>query len=393
MANVVAMTGNEAVGTAMMQINPDVVAAFPITPQTELMHKFADYVADGEVDTELVLVESEHSAMSAAVGASSAGARVMTATSANGFALMWEIVYIAASLRLPIVMPLVNRALSGNINIHCDHSDSMGGRDSGWIQIFSENAQEAYDNTIQAVRIAEHKDVLLPVMPTLDGFILSHTAEVVELLDREKVADFIGTYNPLHPLLDTDNPVTYGPLDLQDFYFEHKRSQIEAMNHAKGVILEVAEEFEKTFGRKYGLFEEYHMDDAEVAIIVLGSTAGTAKHTIDELRKEGIKAGLIKIRVFRPFPYQELIKALENVKVIATLDRSVTFGGFGNPVFTEVRSALYDSDNRPEVIDYIYGLGGRDINVAQIRSVYEDMLRVIETGNVENRINYIGLRE
>lgn len=393
MANIVAMTGNEAVGTAMMQINPDVVAAFPITPQTELMHKFADYVADGEVDTELVLVESEHSAMSAAVGASSAGARVMTATSANGFALMWEIVYIAASLRLPIVMPLVNRALSGNINIHCDHSDSMGGRDSGWIQIFSENAQEAYDNTIQAVRIAEHKDVLLPVMPTLDGFILSHTAEVVELLDREKVADFIGTYSPLHPLLDTDNPVTYGPLDLQDFYFEHKRSQIEAMSNAKGVILEVAEEFEKKFGRKYDLFEEYHMDDADIAIIVLGSTAGTAKHTVDELRKEGIKAGLIKIRVFRPFPYQELIKALENVKVIATLDRSVTFGGFGNPVFTEVRSALYECDHRPEVIDYIYGLGGRDINVAQIRSVYEDMLRVIETGNVENRINYIGLRE
>ena len=283
MSKVVALAGNEAAAEAMRQINPDVVAAYPITPQTELMHTFAQFHADGLVDTELVLVESEHSAMSATVGASAAGARAMTATSANGLALMWEIVYITASLRLPVVMPVINRALSGPINIHCDHSDTMGCRDSGWIQLFSESAQEAYDNTIVAVRVAEHKDVLLPVMVTLDGFILSHTVERVEILEDDLIRNFVGSYIPNQTLLNVDKPITIGPLDLQDYYFEHKRQEIEAENHALDVINEISTEYAKLSGRHYDLLELYKMDDAERAVIVMGSTAGTAKVAVDQL--------------------------------------------------------------------------------------------------------------
>ncbi len=392
MGRIVALTGNEAAGTAMIQLRPDVVAAFPITPQTELMHKFAEAVADGEVDTEFVLVESEHSAMSAAIGASAAGARVMTATSANGFALMWEVVYIAASNRLPIVMTLVNRALSAPINIHCDHSDSMGGRDTGWIQIHSENSQEVYDNLIQGVKIAENRDVLLPVMVTSDGFILSHTLERMEILDVQQVQDFVGGYNPEHTLLDIDHPVTFGPLDLPDYYFEHKRQQVLAMEQARGVILEVGKEFKGLSGRDYGLFEEYQMEGAEVAIIALGSTAGTVKETVDSLRAEGENVGLIKLRVFRPFPKEELSEALRDIKVLAVFDRSHSFGGFGGPLFTEIRSALYGSDLSFEVLNYIYGLGGRNISIGEIKGVFSDLKKVAGTGEVKERINYLGVR-
>ncbi len=393
MGKIVALTGNDAAGTAMVQIKPDVVAAFPITPQTELMHKFADAVADGEVDTEFVLVESEHSAMSAAVGAAAAGARVMTATSANGFALMWEIVYIAASNRLPIVMTLVNRALSAPINIHCDHSDSMGGRDAGWIQIHSENSQEVYDNLIQGVKIAENKDVLLPVMVTSDGFILSHTLERMEILDEEDVHRFVGEYKPAHTLLDVDHPVTFGPLDLPDYYFEHKRQQVLAMEEARRVILEVGKEFEKLSGRGYGFLEEYQMEGAERAIVALGSTAGTVKQVVDALRERGERVGLIKLRVFRPFPKEELLEALREVKVVAIFDRSHSFGSFGGPLFTEVRSVLYGSDISVEVLNYIYGLGGRNISLEEIEGVFSDLQGVIERGGVKERINYLGVRE
>ncbi len=392
MGKIVALTGNEAAGTAMIQIRPDVVAAFPITPQTELMHKFAEAVADGDVDTEFVSVESEHSAMSAAIGASAAGARVMTATSANGFALMWEVVYIAASNRLPIVMTLVNRALSAPINIHCDHSDSMGGRDTGWIQIHSENSQEVYDNLIQGVKIAENRDVLLPVMVTSDGFILSHTLERMEILDNQGVQDFVGEYKPEHFLLDIDHPVTFGPLDLPDYYFEHKRQQVLAMEQAKGVILEVGKEFKKLSGRDYWLFEEYQMEGAEVAIIALGSTAGTVKETVDALRERGEKVGLIKLRVFRPFPKEELIEALKGIKALAVFDRSHSFGGFGGPLFSEIRSALYGSDLSFEVLNYIYGLGGRNISLKEIEGVFSDLKEVVRTGKVRERINYLGVR-
>ncbi|NVM04347.1 MAG: pyruvate ferredoxin oxidoreductase [Candidatus Helarchaeota archaeon] len=393
MGNIVALNGNDAVGTAMKQINPDVVAAFPITPQTELMHKFADFVANGEVDTEFVLVESEHSAMSAVIGASASGARAMTATSACGFALMWEVLYVAASCRLPIVMAVVNRALSANINIHCDHSDTMGGRDTGWIQIYSENTQEAYDNTIQAVRIAENPNLLLPVMITLDGFILSHTTETLNMLDDKDVRDWIGEYNPKHSLLDIKNPITVGPLDLQDYYFEHKRQQAEIINNSYDVIVEVGKEYGKLTGREYGLFEEYMMEDAEIVAIVLGSTAGTTKEAVDILREEGIKAGMIKLRVFRPFPYKELKEVLSNLKVISVLDRCISFGAYGGPVFNEIKAALYGIGDPPEIINYIYGLGGRDISIEEIKSVYYDMKKISEGGKVKEYVNYLGVRE
>ncbi|KGG80929.1 pyruvate ferredoxin oxidoreductase [Caloranaerobacter azorensis H53214] len=388
------LSGNEAVATAMKQINPDVVAAFPITPSTEVPQYFSQFVANGSVDTEFVAVESEHSAMSACVGASAAGARVMTATSANGLALMWEILYIAASSRLPIVMPVINRALSGPINIHNDHSDSMGARDSGWIQLYSEDNQEAYDNIIQAIRIAEHKDVRLPVMVCMDGFIVSHSVENIELLETEKVKEFVGEYDPgLDTLLNPEQPVAMGPLDLPPHYFEHKRQQAEAMKNAKKVILEIAKEFEALTGRKYGLFEEYKMEDAEVAIVVLNSTAGTAKEVVDELREKGVKAGLVKIRVFRPFPVEELREALKHVKAVAVMDKADSFSAAGGPVFVETRAALYDAETRPAMISYIYGLGGRDVKTDDIMKVYEDLLEIVKTGEVKSVYNYLGVRE
>lgn len=387
-----AMAGNEAGAEAMRQINPDVAAVFPITPQTELMHAFAQFVADGVVDTELITVESEHSAMSATVGASAAGARAMTATSANGLALMWEIVYITASLRLPIVMPVVNRALSGPINIHCDHSDTMGCRDSGWIQLFSENSQEVYDNMIQAVRIAEHPDVQLPVMVTLDGFIISHAIEILETLEDKDVKDFVGEYKPRVSLLNTQKPITIGPLDLQDYYIEHKRQQTQAMKNAKKVVMDIGQEFGKKFERPYEYFESYMLEDAEVAMVVLGSTAGTAKAVVNEMRKEGHKVGLLKIRMFRPFPAEEIASALKNVKAVAVMDRSDSFGAMGGPVFTEVRAALCDMPQKPLTKNYIYGLGGRDINTYDIKDIFMDTINIAKTGKVDVLSRYFGVR-
>jgi len=391
--NTVAITGNDATAYAIKQINPDVMAAYPITPQTALVQKFSEYVADGLVKTEFVTVESEHSAMSACVGAAAAGGRVMTATAANGLALMFEIVYIAASSKLPIVMPVVNRALSGPINIHCDHSDSMATRDSGWIQLYSENAQEAYDNTIQAIRIAENMKVRLPVMVMFDGFITSHGIEMVDFLDDEVVRNFVGDYQPNNPLLDPEKPLTYGPLDLYDYYFEHKRQQAEDIKNSKPIILDVAKEFEKISGRPYGLFESYQLEDAEIAIVALSSTAGTTKEVVDEMRAKGKKVGLLKPRVFRPFPYQEIAKALSHLKAVAILDRSDSFGAFGGPLFTEIRSAMMEFGKIPENIDIIYGLGGRDINQQDIEGVYNQLDAIAKSGKVKERIQYLGVRE
>jgi len=390
-----ALTGNDAIATAMRQINPDVVAAYPITPQTSTVQKFADFVSDGLVDTEFVTVESEHSAMSACVGASTAGARVMTATSANGLALMWEILYIAASNRCPIVMSLVNRALSAPINIHCDHSDVMGMRDSGWIILFSENGQEAYDNLIQAVRISEHPDVLLPVAVCQDGFITSHGMERVEIYDDEDVKAFVGEYRPQWSLLDLEHPKTYGPLDFYDYYYEHKRQQVEAMEHAHRVILEVAEEFNRKFNRSYGLFAPYRLDDAEVAVVVVNSTAGTAKIVVDRLRDEGLKVGLLKLRVFRPFPARELASALSHLKAVAVMDRSISFGAMDNagPLFLELAAALALHGVQVPLADYVFGLGGRDILPGEIERIYRDTLKAAETGLVERRVTYLSVRE
>jgi pyruvate ferredoxin oxidoreductase alpha subunit len=390
-----ALAGNEAIATAMRQINPDVVAAYPITPQTSTVQTFADFVANGLVDTEFVTVESEHSAMSACVGASAAGARVMTATASNGLALMWEILYIAASNRCPIVMSLVNRALSGPINIHCDHADVMGMRDSGWIILLSEDGQEAYDNLIQAVRIGEHAGVLLPVAVCQDGFITSHSMERVEIYDDADVAAIVGEYHPQWPLLDLENPKTYGPLDFYDYYYEHKRQQIEAMENAQEVILEVAAEFNEKFSRNYGLFDSYRLENAEVAVVVANSTAGTAKIVVDQLQEDGVKAGLLKPRVFRPFPGKELADALGHVKAVAVLDRSVSFGAMNNagPLFLELVAALTVHGVQVPVADYVYGLGGRDILPYEIEAVYREMLRVAERGQVERSVTFLGVRE
>ena len=388
------MSGNEAIAVAMKQINPDVVAAFPITPSTEVPQYFSTFVADGAVDTEFVAVESEHSAMSACVGAQAAGARAMTATSANGLALMWEILYIAACSRLPIVLACVNRTLSGPLNIHNDHSDSMGARDSGWIQIYSENNQEAYDNLLMAHRIGEHPDVMLPVMICQDGFITSHAIENIELVEDDKVKAFVGEYKPEQYLLNKSNPISVGPLDHFTHCFEHKRQQSEAMKNAKKVILEVSEAFAKMTGRKYGLFEEYKTEDADVVAVILNSTAGTAKYVVDQMRAQGKKVGLIKPRVFRPFPVDEMAAALSKFKAIAVMDKADSFNAAGGPLFTDITSALYAKGVfAPKVVNYIYGLGGRDVKADDIEFVYNEILNIAGTGKVESVFNYLGVRE
>ena len=386
------LSGNEAAATAMKQINPDVVAAFPITPSTEIPQYFSTFVSNGAVDTEFVAVESEHSAMSACIGAEAAGARAMTATSANGLSLMWEMIYIASSLRLPIVMSLVNRAVSGPLNIHNDHSDAMGVRDSGWIMLFSENNQEAYDNLIMAHQIAENKDVLLPLMVCQDGFITSHSIENIELIEDEKVKEFVGKYKPEHYLLNAKEPMAIGPLDLQAYLFEHKYQQAEAMKKAKDVILKVSKDFEELTGRKYSFFEEYRLDDAEFAIVCMNSTAGTVKAVVDELRAKGIKAGLLKIRVFRPFPADEVANALGHLKAVAILDKADSLNAIGGALFEDVTSSMYVNGKNVPAINYIYGIGGRDTTTKDIHTVYTDLQEVANSGKVENPYRYLSVR-
>ena len=387
----VGLTGNAAVAYAMKQVNPDVFPAYPITPSTAVVEDFASYVADGEVDSEFITVESEHSAMSACIGASAAGARVMTATSAQGLALMWEMLYIASGLRLPIVMADVNRALAAPINIHCDHSDTMGARDSGWIQLYAETVQEAYDNTFMAVRIAEHAKVRLPAMVCFDGFITSHAIENISLIDDKDIKEFVGPYKAENPMLDTDNPVSYGAMTLPDCYIDFKYEQSQAMIRAKDAAIEVMKEFSKKFGREYGLFETYRLEDADSAIVILNSAAGTTKVAIDEMRKKGKKVGLLRPRVFRPFPWQEIAEALKGVKAVAILDRADSMNAFGGPLFNEVRSAMYDLDKRPKIFGRTYGLGGRDYGVKDATAVCEEVSRVAETGKIETLLKYITL--
>ena len=386
------LSGNEATAIAMRQINPDVVAAFPITPSTEIPQYFSTFVANGDVDTEFVAVESEHSAMSATIGAEAAGARAMTATSANGLSLMWEMIYIASSLRLPIVMALVNRAVSGPLNIHNDHSDAMGVRDAGWIMLFSENNQEAYDNMLMAHRIAEHKDVLLPLMVCQDGFITSHSIENIQLENDEDVKKFVGQYKPEHYLLNRDEPIAVGPLDLQAYLFEHKAQQAEAMKKAKEVIKEVSEEFAEWTGRKYEFFEKYKLDDAEIAIVCMNSTAGTTKAVVDRLREQGIKAGLLKIRMYRPFPAEEIAEVLSHLKAVAVLDKADSLNAAGGALFEDVTSAMYVNKKQVPMVNYVYGIGGRDTTEKQLESVYTDLAEIVKTGEIGDPYRYLGLR-
>lgn len=387
------LSGNEAVAIALRQVNPDVMAAFPITPSTEIPQYFSAYVANGQVDTEFVPVESEHSAMSACMGSEAAGARTVTATSSAGLAYMFEVLYVAASCRLPIVMQVVNRALTGPININCDHSDSMGARDAGWIQIYSENNQEAYDNAIQAFLIGEHPDVQLPVMVCQDGFITSHAVENIQLIEDEKVKAFVGTYKPSQALLRKGEPLAMGAYATPAYYMEHKRAQVQGMINAKKVALEVAEKFEAISGRKYGLFEAYRLDDADVAMVVINSAAGTGKDAVDALRAKGVKAGLLKIRLFRPFPASEIAEALKNVKAVAIMDRAESFSGNGGPLGAEVRAALFEAGSTAKAINYIYGLGGRDVRVEDLMSAFEGAAEVAKSGSNDAPYRYLSVRE
>lgn len=385
------LSGNEAVAIAMRQINPGVVAAFPITPSTEVPQYFASFVNDGLVDTEFIPVESEHSAMSASIAASAAGVRTMTATSSNGLSYMYEMLYIASMSRTPVILNCVNRTVSGPLNIHCDHGDSMGARDSGWIQVYSETNQEAYDNLIIGTKVAEDPLVMLPFMNCYDGFITSHSVENIELIDDKDVKAFVGEYEPEHALLK--DSCAFGPFDSQLYYFEHKRLQAEGMKNAKAALIKYSKEFEKLTGRKYNLFEEYKLDDAEIALVIIGSSAGTAKYVANQLREKGIKAGVLKIRAFRPFPFDEIGAALKHLKAIAVMDKCTSLNDAGGPLFLEVRSALFDQPERPVTINYLYGLGGRDVKADDLESVYMDLLKIVETGKTGDVHRYLGLVE
>ena len=387
------LSGNEAIATAMRQIDPDVFAMFPITPSTEIPQYFAGYVAEGKVNTEFICVESEHSSLSACLGAEAAGARAVTATSSAGLSYMNEVLYVAASSRLPVVLAVACRALTGPININHDYSDSMAERDSGFIQIYGENNQEVYDNYLQAHRIAEHPDVRLPLMVCEDGFITSHAIENIELEDDEAVKKFVGEYKPENYLLKKENPLAVGPYGVSGYYMEARVAQAQAMKNAKKVILEVAADFEKTFGRKYGFFEEYRMEDAETAMVIMGSSAGTAKACVDQLRNEGVKAGLVKIRVFRPFPGEELAAVLSKCKAVAVMDKSEGFSACGGPLFAETAGACINLKDRPQMIDIVFGLGGRDFTVEAARSVYRRLEGIAAGGETGPVYTHMGQRE
>ena len=387
------MSGNEAVAFAIRQINPDVMPAFPITPSTEIPQMVSTYIANGEIDTEFIPVESEHSAMSAAIGSEAAGARTLTATSSAGLAYMWEELLLAASNRMPVALALVNRALSGPININCDHSDGMGARDTGWIQIYAENNQEVYDNFIQAYPIAEDSQVHLPIMICQDGFITSHAVENIELLEDGDVKEFVGEYEPEEFLLNPGKPIAVGPYSVTNYAMEAKKNQADALKRSKEVILKVAEEFEKISGRKYGLFEEYRTEDADYIMLIMGSAAGTAKQAVDDLREQGKKAGVIKLRVFRPFPADELAEALKGAKAVAVMDRTESYNGNGGPLGSEVTAGLYRKKIMVETVNYIYGLGGRDFTVQEVYDIFGELEDFIENGKAPEQFQYIGLRK
>ena len=387
------MSGNEAVAYAIRQINPDVMPAFPITPSTEIPQMVSTYIANGEMDTEFIPVESEHSSMSATIGAEAAGARSLTATSSAGLALMWEQLLLAASNRMPCALALVNRTLSGPININCDHTDGMGARDTGWIQIYAENNQEAYDNFIQAYPIAENEKVHLPIMICQDGFITSHAVENIELLEDEIVKDFVGEYEPEEYLLNPGKPIAVGPYSVSNYAMEARKNQEIALENAKDVILEVAKKFEKVSGRSYGLFEEYRTEDADYIMLIIGSAAGTAKQAVDDLRDQGKKVGVIKLRVFRPFPAKELAMALKNCKAVAIMDRCESYNGNGGPLGSEVTAGLFRHKVMIEAVNYIYGLAGRDFTVTDVYHIFDELEELVVNGKEVEQFQYIGLRK
>lgn len=389
---VISATGNQMVCEAYRQADPDVVTAYPITPQTTIVEGFAKCVANGQVHTEFVTVESEHSSMSACIGSCAAGARTFTATSSQGLAYMYEELPIAAGMRLPIVMANANRAISAPINIHCDHSDVMGARDAGWLMFFAENAQEAYDNTMIAIKAAEDHRVLLPAMTTLDGFITTHAMEAAKLMDDDTAREFLGQRDPVNPLLDTDNPTGQGMFCDQASYFELHKAEREAMLASKPVIKEWGDKWAELCGRPFDFVDAWGCDDADYTIVTVGSSAGNARHVARELREQGVKAGVARIRVFRPFPHEELVEALKSAKAIAVLDRSENYGGEYGPVGLEVTTALYNAKLTTPVKNYIYGLGGNDVTLDQMEQVYSD-LQKLAAGEKDGKLEYLGNRK
>ena len=386
------LSGNEAIAYAMKQINPDVMGAFPITPSTEIPQYFSAYVDNGEVDTEFVAVESEHSAMSTCIGAQAAGARAISATSSCGLIYMAEMLYVAASDRLPITLAVSCRALSGPININNDHSDIMSVRDAGWIMLYAETNQEAYDNYLQAMRIGEA--VQLPIMICQDGFITSHAIENIELVETDKVKAFVGEYKPEHYLLKKDEPMAVGAYATPVYYIEAKRQQAQAMMDAKDVIKKVAAEFAEMTGRSYGLIEEFMMEDADEAIVIIGSSAGTAKEAVKVLRSQRKQVGLVKISSIRPFPAEEIAQALKNVKTFAVMDKADSFNGHCGPMGAEVAAAMYANKvTAPKMINYIYGLGGRDVRVESIQHVFAELEKITASGETGETYRYLEVRE
>ncbi len=392
MARIIGMNGDTAVAYAVKQADVDVIAAYPITPQTIIVEKLSEYVNNGELNAAYVPVESEHSALSACVGASLAGARVFTATASQGLALMYEILYIASSLRTTIVMALGNRAFSAPINIHCSHDDAYAVRDAGWIELFAENVQEAYDLTFQAFRIAEDKNVLFPTIVNLDGFILTHSLEGVNVFEDEEIPKFLPPKEPVNPI-DPENPISYGPLDLFDYYIEHKKQQAEAIKASYPHILKVFEEFQEFSGRSYKPLKTLGMEDAEVAVVILGSAAGTVRDVVRKLREKGEKVGVVSLTLYRPFPQEELVKVLKGVKAVAVMDRSYSYGSPGAQLFMDVAATLINVKDKPLLFNVIYGLGGRDLKPEHIVQVFEQAKKVAKEGEVPEKEVWIGVRE
>jgi len=382
-----AINGDNAVALAWKQIDPDVCAAYPITPQTIIVEKFAEYIADGEVTTEFVCVESEHSALTLCTTACSAGARTFTATASQGLAYMWEMLPITSSMRVPVIMAVANRAVSGPININNDHGDVMSARDCGWLTLFSENVQQAYDMSIIAPRIAEHPDVQLPCLVNLDGFILTHAIERMTPIDTQVVKKFVGEFKPVHPLLDVKHPVSHNLMDGPLFYFPHKYQTVQAMNNALKVTKDVFKEFAEISGREYHLVEEYMCEDAESIAIVLGSSFGTMKEAVDQLRREGMKVGVAMPRVFRPWPIEDLAKLMKGKKSVIVMDRHLSVGAYG-PMFPEVCAAALENKDVPKMYNFIYGLGGADTMVSDFMGVFKD----VKDGRA-TRINYLGVKQ
>ena len=386
--------GNFAAAMAVRDVDIDVAAIYPITPQVQIAEKISEYVANEELDAEIVPVEGEHSAMSVVVAAAAAGARVFTATSSQGLEYMHEVLYIASGLRQPVVMALATRALSAPINIWNDYADLFGMRDTGWIALVSENVQEVYDNIVQAYRIAEHPDVLLPVVVTLDGYILSHTVEPLEPLGREEALRFAPKRpRGYRPILDPDRPMSFGTVGVPAWYHEIKYQQVKAMRDSRRIIEETGREFGKRYGRSYGFIEEYMMDDAELAFVSLGATASLVKAAVKRLRKEGVKAGMVKIRVLRPFPKEEIVKALENVEAWATLNRAISYGAaFEDPLYLEVAASLAAEGIVKPSASFIHGMGGRDIFVKEVMAMYRKLQEHAKSGRSAKRTYFWGVK-